>query len=165
MFRTNDFVVYNSTGVYKIVDIKKEKDINDNETEYYVLQPAYHNNMTIKTPVNNPKVVMRSTITKEQVLELIESMPEKDTIWINDDRERNENFKAALKTANSEEWVKLIRTIYLKKQEKIDLGKKISKMDEEIMKAAEKNLNEEFAIALDITPDQVASYISERISS
>lgn len=31
------------------------------------------------------------------------------------------------------------------------------------MKIAEKNLNEEFALALNISPDEVAAYILERI--
>lgn len=45
MFKVNDYVVYSSTGVYKIIDIRKEKDISDNDTEYYVLQPAYSKNL------------------------------------------------------------------------------------------------------------------------
>jgi CarD family transcriptional regulator len=159
MFKVNDYVIYNSEGVYKIIDIKKDKFISNREIDYYVLQPAYNNNLTIKTPVNNPKVLMRRIITKDDVLSLIATMPERETIWIEDDRKRNEDFKAALKTGKSEEWVKLIKTIYLKKQEKNYSGKKISKLDEDIMKAAEKNLYEEFAVALNISPDEVVSYI------
>ena len=41
MFKVNDYVIYNSMGVYKIIDIRKEKDINDEETEYYIMQPVY----------------------------------------------------------------------------------------------------------------------------
>lgn len=164
MFKVNDYVVYNSEGVYKVVDIKKEKFISNNEIEYYVLEPAYSNNLTIKTPVNNPKVMMRNIITKEDVLSLIAEMSESETVWIDDDRKRNEDFKAALKTGESKEWAKIIKTIYLKKQEKNFSGKKISKTDEDIMKAAEKNLYEEFAIALNISPDEVVSYILEHVS-
>jgi CarD family transcriptional regulator len=159
MFKVNDYVISHSEGVYKILDIKNDKFISNREIDYYVLQPAYNNNLTIKTPVNNPKVLMRRIITKDDVLSLIATMPERETIWIEDDRKRNEDFKAALKTGKSEEWVKLIKTIYLKKQEKNYSGKKISKLDEDIMKAAEKNLYEEFAVALNISPDEVVSYI------
>lgn len=165
MFKVNDYVVYGSQGVCKIIDIIKEKNISDNDTEYYVLQPAFHNNMTIKTPVYNPKVLMRNIITKDEVLALIASMPEKESIWTNNDRERYENFKAALRSGESEEWVTLMRTLYLMKQEKIELGKKLTKTDEDFMKAAEKNLFEEFAVALNISPDEVDSYILERIPS
>lgn len=164
MFQLNDYVIYNALGVYKIVDIRKEDDIDGNETEYYVLQPAYGNNLTIKTPVNNPKISIRKVLSKEEVLSLIESMPDKETIWINDDRQRSVCFKAALKTGETEELVKLVKTLYQEKQEKSDIGKKLMKIDEDIMKAAEKNLYEEFAIALDISPDEVVSYIQEHVS-
>lgn len=163
MFKVNDYVVYNSTGVCRIIDTIREKDINDNDTEYYVLQPVYDDNLTIKIPLNSLKVLMRNIITKDEVLALIDSMPEKESIWINDDRERNALFKAVLRTSESEGWVKLIKTIYLEKQKRIVLGKKISKTDEDIMKVAEKNLNEEFAVALNISPEAVVSYILERI--
>lgn len=116
MFKVNDYVVYSTTGVCKIIDIIREKNISDNDTDYYVLEPVYDKNLIIKTPVNNPKVLMRNIITKDEILELIASMPEKESIWINDDRERNEKFKAVLKSLESEEWMNLIRTIYIAKQ-------------------------------------------------
>ncbi len=163
MFKVNDYVIYNSIGVYKILDIRKEKDISDNEIDYYVLQPAFDDSLIIKTPLNNSKILMRRVITKDDVLSLIASMPEKETVWIKNDRERSEAFKAALKSGESEEWMKLIKTIHLMKQEKSDCGKKLMKTDEEIMKTAEKNLYEEFAIALDISPDDVLSFILDHV--
>jgi len=159
MFKVNDFVVYNSTGVYKIIDIRKDKDINGNYLDYYILEPAYGHNLTVKIPVNNHKVLMRKIISKEEVLALIAAMPEIETVWINDDRKRYECFKSALKTAECREWVKIVKTMYLKKKEKMSHGKKLAKADEDIMKIAEKNMNEEFAAALNISPDEVISYI------
>lgn len=164
MFNVNDYVLYNLMGVFKITDIRKEKDIDNNEIDYYVLQPAFHNNLIIKVPVNNSKVQMRKVMTKEDVLSLIAAMPEKETIWIKDDRERNQIFKAILKTGQSHEWVALIKTIYLEKQERTYFGRKLMQSDEDIMKAAEKNLYEEFAVALNISPDEVVSYIFDHVS-
>ena len=164
MFKVNDYVMYNTMGVYKIVDIRKENDINGNETEYYILEPAYDSNLTIKTPVNNTKIFMRKILTRHEVLSLIESMPEQETVWINNDKQRNADFKAALKTGDSEKWVRLIKTLYMEKQEKTAAGKKLMKTDEEIMKAAEKNLFEEFATALNISPEEVFSYIHDHVS-
>jgi CarD family transcriptional regulator len=132
MFKINDYVVYNSIGVYKIIDIITEKVIKNRDTVYYVLQPAYRNNLTIKTPVHNPKVFMRNIITKDKALSLIASMPEKESIWIDDDRERNKYFKETLKTAESEELVKLIKSIYLEKQRRARSGRKLTKKDEDI---------------------------------
>jgi len=165
MFNVNDYVIYNAMGVYKIVDICSEQDaLTGAEKKYYVLKPVYSNNLTIKTPVDNNRVLMRKVLSKEEVMSLIESMPRQETIWIDNDKLRNESFKAALKTGDCENWIKLIKSIYQKKQEKEAIGKKLLKADEEIMKTAEKNLCEEFAVALNISPDQVVSYIKSHVS-
>ncbi|MGE5453843.1 MAG: CarD family transcriptional regulator [Methylocystaceae bacterium] len=164
MFKVNDYVVYGSTGVCQITDISKNEYTSDNETEYYVLHPVFSNNMTIMIPVNNTKVVMRAIITKDAVASLLASIPEQETIWIDDERERVNNFKAALKTGESEEWFKIIKTLHLEKEAKSVIGKKLTKTDEDIMNTAEKQLYEEFALALNISPDEVSPYIHEHIS-
>ncbi|MGH4138270.1 CarD family transcriptional regulator [Clostridium sp.] len=163
MFKINDYVVYGSTGVCQIIDISKEKNLSSDGIQYYVLQTVYNNKMIIKTPVNNQKILMRQIITKDDVSSLIADIPKRQAIWINDDKERNQNFKVALKTGKSEELIKIIKMIYLEKEEKFALGKKLTKIDEDIMKIAEKQLFEEFAIVLNISPDEVITYINERI--
>ena len=56
---------------------------------------------------------MRKILSKGEVTTLINSMPNSETIWIDDDRKRNEEFKSILKTGDIENLVKLIRSIYL----------------------------------------------------
>lgn len=165
MFKVKDYVVYGLTGVCQIIDISSEFIDND-ETEYYVLHPVYNNNhnMTIKIPVNNTKVSMRKIITKKDISSLIAMMPEMETIWIEDMRQRKNDYMTALRTGNSEECMKIIKTLYLEKQAKSAEGKTLTKTDENIMNTAEKQLYEEFAVALDISPDEVMSYIFEHIS-
>jgi CarD family transcriptional regulator len=164
MFKVNVYVVYGSVGVCQIRDIRKDEyNIND-ETKYYVLKPVYGDNMTIKIPVNNPNVSMRAVLTKEEVLSLIVTMPINETIWIDDNRERSEQFTAVLRTGKTEECAKLIKTIYLEKEARSAEGRTVTKKDEDILNIAEKHLNEEFAIVLDISPDEVAPYILEHIS-
>jgi CarD family transcriptional regulator len=107
---------------------------------------------------------MREILDKDDAMSLLESLPEQETIWIEDDRRRNETFKTALKEGDSEKWAQLIKTIYLEKERKACIGKKLMKADEEIMKAAEKNLYEEFATALEIPIENVVSVIMEHVS-
>lgn len=70
-------------------------------------------------------------------------------------------FNAALKSREIEEMFKIIKTIYLEKQVN---AKKITKTDLDLMNAAEKHLCEEFAIALNIQPDDVIPFIQSQIS-
>lgn len=163
MFKVNDYVVYGATGVCQIIDIRKEEYTSNNEAEYYVLQPVYNNNLTIKTPVNNPNPFMRPIITKDDILSLIEMMPEIEPVLIDNWKQRSDQFKAALKTGKVEEWIKIIRTLYLEKKAKSAANKNLTKTDEGIMNDAEKQLNEEFAISLNIPPDEVLPYILEHV--
>lgn len=164
MFNVNDYVVYGSTGVCQIVNIRKDEYNNSNETEYYFLKPVFGNNMTIMVPVNNPKIAMRAISTKDDILSLIATMPEIETAWNDDEKQRNEDFKAALKSGKNEELVKIIKTLYLQKEARSVVGKKLTKTDEDIFNAAEKSLNQEFAVVLSISPDEVIPYILGHIS-
>jgi CarD family transcriptional regulator len=164
MFQIDDKVVYNSTGVYEIVGIREETDINHTETEYYILQPVYNNNLTIKLPVDNKSLPIRKIITKEQALSIIAAMPDQDTIWIENDKERYGRFKAAIKADDNIKLVQIIKAIYMMKQEKISAGKKLLKSDEDIMRSAEKNLYEELGAALNIPLDHVLPFIMEHVS-
>ena len=76
----------------------------------------------------------------------------------------NEQFKLMLKRGNIEDLVQLVRSIYLEKEEKKAIGKKIYKADDDIMEEAERLLNEELATILNISPNEVSSYISSKIS-
>ncbi|NLB88841.1 MAG: transcriptional regulator [Syntrophomonadaceae bacterium] len=165
MFKVNDYVVYGSTGVCQIVDISQENIMDDNKvTEYYVLQPVFDDTMTIKIPVDNTKVLMRRIITKDDVKSLIKTIPEQETVWIEDNKERIKFFKEAIRSGNCEEWIKVIKTLYLEKEERSEEGKKLTKTDEDLMKTAEKFLHEEFAVVLNISPEEVPSYIEKHIS-
>lgn len=163
MFKVNDYIMYGMTGVCQIVDITKESFIDNLQKEYYVLKYIYDNDTIIKIPTDNEKVPMRKILSKGEVTTLINSMPNSENIWIDDDRKRNEAFKSILKTGDIENLVKLIRSIYLDKEHKKSIGKKSYKVDDEIMKTAERLLNEEFATILNISPNEVATYISNHV--
>lgn len=159
MFEVNDYIMYGVTGVCRVTGIE-EKIINHIKKDYYVLSPVYSKNIVIKIPVDNKKVTMRKLHTKEEVESLINSMPSKETLWIDDDRERSEKFKSMLKSADCNDFIILIKSIY----SKIKLsGKSSYKNDNEIMILAEKLLNEEFSVILKIKPEEVKSYILSHV--
>lgn len=163
MFEVNDYIMYGMTGVCQVVDITKERIIDDLQKEYYVLKHIYANDTIIKIPTDNEKISMRKILSKGEVTTLIDNITNSETIWIDDDRQRNETFKSILKTGDVDNLVKLVRSIYLNKEYKKSIGKKTYKVDQEIMDVAERLLNEELATVLKINPSEVASYISNHI--
>ena len=156
MFKVDDYIMYGRTGVCKVVDITNEKFINGEERKYYVLSPIYNNNTIIKIPLDNTKIPMRKIISKEYVTSLINDMSSMEELWIDDEKKRSNEFKTMLKSGKCEDLIKLISN---KRH-----SKKLNKADKEIIKEAERLVNEEFAIILNISPKEVNSYISSKKS-
>lgn len=164
MFRINDYIMYGLIGICKVKDIEKVKDRDNLEKEYYILNPIDDENTIIKIPTENKNIRMRPILSKEQAGLLIKGMPEMEIAWIENERERSHDFNISLKSGKCEEWAKLIKIINLKRKEKKLEGKKINLADENIMKAAEKLLNEELGMVLDISPKEVNAYILKKLS-
>ncbi len=162
MFKINDYVVNGSFGVCQVMDIVNEKNRAGEETAYYVLRQAVYsknNGIMIKMPVNNSQIVMRGLISKPDALSMIASIPHQETRWIDDQAQRNEMFKSAIKSADILEIAKVCKCIYAEKIESFARGKRIARTDEEMMKTAEKNLFDELSLVLDIAPSEVLPLI------
>lgn len=159
VFSKNDYIIYGTTGVCKIVDIIKKKFGTNNEREYYVLKPTYDINSTIYAPTDSDAISIRKIMTVSEVYELIKTMPDNETIWIEYINLRKQKYTDILKNANKKELVKLIKTLYIQKQQKKEEGKKLYVGDEKIMSEAERLLHEEFALVLKIKIEEVLPFI------
>lgn len=163
MFDVGDYIIYGTNGVCQVSSVGK-LSISDDDKLYYTLVPVYSKASTVYTPVDNEKVVMRRLISREEARELVKNINTMETIPIEDEKKREECYKQALRTCECTEWVKLIRTSYLRIQDRRNNGKKVINSDEKYLKAAEDYLYGELAIALDIDKDKVRDYIAEKVT-
>ena len=58
-----------------------------------------------------------------------------------------------------------MKTLYLRKKERVAQGKKVTSLDEKYMKAAENELYSELSMTLGIPKDEMEDYIRERIQN
>lgn len=163
MFNVDDYIMYGKTGVCKVVDITNEKFINGDKRKYYILSPIYNNDTVIKIPLDNDKVPMRKVISKGDMTALINDIPNMEILWIDDEKKRIAQFETMLKSGQCEELIKLIKSIKFSKKYARSIGKKLEKPDRDIMKEAERLLTEEFAIILNVYPNEASSYILSQI--
>ena len=163
MFNVDDYIMYGKTGVCKVVDITNEKFINGEKRKYYILSPIYNNDTVIKIPLDNDKVPMRKVISKGDMTSLINDIPNMEILWIDDEKKRIAQFETMLKSGQCEELIKLIKSIKFSKKYARSIGKKLEKPDRDIMKEAERLLTEEFAIILNVYPNEASSYILSQI--
>lgn len=166
MFKINDYIMYGNIGVCKVMDITKETIMNSEEKEYYVLNPIYSKhskNTVIKIPTDNDKIFMRAIISRDEVDSLVNNIPNQEIVWVDNDRERSEQFKLMLKSGKCEDVITVIKSIRSDKDKRKAAGKKVCKSDEEVLQTAEKMLHQEFGAILDIKPEEVRKYIKSHM--
>ncbi len=164
MFEKGHIFVYGASGVCRVEDICT-RDYGAGKKEYYILQPVFDLRSSLSIPVDSPAFAShaRELLNRDEVLEIIDSLPNSEAEWIRDDKERIETFRGLLEGGVRKDIATLIRSLYLHKKELAEKGKKLRSSDEAIMQRAEKLLYGEFAWVLGIEPKEVIPFIKARI--
>lgn len=164
MLEMNDIVSYGAQGVCRITGLT-EKHFGDVTMEYYVLEPVYQKNSTIFVPINNDKLVakMRKILSADEVYELIRTVPDQQVEWIEDENQRKQQYQEILSSGDKRRLMRTIKALYTHRKEQYAKGKKLHQCDERFFKEAEDLLYNEFALVLDIKPDQVLPFIIGQI--
>ena len=165
MFEAGEYIIYGNTGVCKVGEVTKMA-VPGSTTDrlYYALEPVYDKGCRLFTPVDNQKVTMRPILTKEEADELILKIKEIDLLWVNDEKNREQIYKEAIRTCNCVEWVRIIKTLYLRKRERIKAGKKVTSSDARYLHLAQESLYGELSVVMGIPKDQMEEFITKRVS-
>lgn len=164
MFEVGDYVAYGSNGVCVVDEITHmEMKGVDCEKLYYRLKPMDDKRSKIFTPVDNNKVVIRKILTKSEAENLIDSLPEMEPVWVPDDKQREGIYKQVLYSCNPSQWIRIILTLYNRKQERNAQGRKSTSMDERYFRQVEGCLYSELAIALGCEKNEVLAMIKDKV--
>lgn len=166
MFEIGDYIVCGNNGICTVENIGTidVPDINP-DRQYYILQPVYAKGSVVYIPIDNEKIVMRKILTRDEVNALIDQIPQIDTIEELNDKLREEQFKECLKHHDCTDWIRIIKTLYLRRQAREKRGQKVTATDARYLKVAEDNLYCEFAMALGIDRSEVVEFIEQRIGA
>lgn len=164
MFETGDYVVYGNSGICQVMGVTTMDMAGiPKDRLYYILRPDGQAEGKIFTPVDNKKMIIRKVMSREEAEELIESIPDIDVLAIADDKLREEKYKACIKSCECREMIRMIKTIYLRKKDRMAHGKKVTATDERYLKMAEENLYSELSMLLGVPKNKMESYISARM--
>lgn len=164
MFEAGQYIVYGSTGVCKVEEIKKmAAPGTKTDRLYYSLEPVYDKGCRVFTPVDNEKVIMRPVLTEEEAKQLIDRVKELDTLWVANEKNREQIYKESIRTCSCEEWVRIIKTLYLRKKSRLAEGKKVTSSDAKYLHLAEENLYGELSVVMGIPKDEVEGYITKKV--
>ena len=166
MFEVGEYIIYGTKGVCQIMDITTMNlDGVPKDTKYYILQPWNQSGSRIFVSVENKKTIMRKVLSKKEADALIDAIPGIEEIWVDNDKAREEKYKECLRTCECKDLVRIIKTLYTRRQERIKAGKKITTTDERYLKNAEEHLYSELAVALQIPAENMEQYIIEKIEN
>lgn len=164
MFKEDQLIMCGGHGVCRVVTITDNPiDRSDKKRKYYVLEPVFEKGSTVYTPVDNDKVVMRRIMNRREAEELVDHITEIETVWIQEEKSREQMYKDAIRTYDCQSLVRIIKTLYLRRQSRLKEGKKVLSSDEQYLHKAEELLYSEMSLALSIPKEEVEAYIRKAV--
>ncbi len=164
LFGKGEYIVYGTTGVCQVKDITSmSMDERQQEKLYYILEPMGVRGSRIMTPVEGNKSIMRPVLSRDEAYHLIDGIQDVDELWITDDKQREMKYKEALKTCDCRQWIGMIKTLYVRKKDRMSRGKRLTEVDERYFRKAKENLYRELSIPLEIPAEEVEKFIAERM--
>lgn len=151
-------MVHGNNGVCKVEAVQTMDGMQNQKRTYYTLVPIYTTGSKLFVPTDSKKVVIRSVMTKKEAEKLLKEWDEIETLWIENDKKREEVYKEALRSCDSRQWVRLIKTSYQRNQDRMKIGKKATTSDERYLHMAEDHLFGELAIPFKMTKGEAEDY-------
>ena len=112
-------------------------------------------------PSENPAALakLRHLIAREELEELLSSAEIRQTCWIADENQRKQRYRELIAGSDRAALLQMINTLHQHKIEQAAAGRKFHLCDENFLRDAEKLLNAEFSLVLNILPSEVEAYI------
>ena len=165
MFSIGDYVVCGNKGVCRVENIAPlEISDTDNNEDYYILKPIYSPGSTVYISMSTADEKLRPVLTKNEADSLVKMMPGIPDISVDNDKQLEGEYKNCIRSNDATELVKLIKTIYHRREARFAAGRKETALDAKYFRMAGDYLYGELAISLNIPREEVEGYIDETIS-
>lgn len=162
MYQVGDYVVKSANGICVVKDIMNPDFVDDDKKLYYELQPLADSKTVLYVSTDRDDGSMRAVITEEEAENLIRMIPTIDEPWINNERERERNYKEAIKSNEPEKLIGIIKLIYQRKKMRLEQGKKTTMVDKQYFDKAEDLLYSELELVLKKSRDEIYNQIKRQ---
>lgn len=159
MHKENDFIVYK----HDVCKIKEVRNNMMNGNTYYIMTPIDDESLIIDVPTDNRMGWIRDLLTLEEANKLIDRIPNIKPLSNINDKNIENTYKELLTNGSHDELIQIIKTSYLRNEERINNKKKISDKDDKYFKLAEKYLYNELSIILNKSFDETREYIINKV--
>ncbi len=158
-------MIYGIHGVCEILgtDVKLS---DKNKVEYYVLAPAKNPSDRYYVPTQNAAAVakLQPILTRAELDALLLSPEAGRDTWISDENQRKQRYRELISSGDRAALISMVKTLHIHKISQQAQGRKFHLCDENFLRDAEALLSAEFALVLNVAPDEVGNYIHDKIS-
>ena len=158
MFKENDYVVYKRN----VCRVKEIKTNHYQGKDYYILSPIDDDTLIIDIPKENKLGFLRPIMSRDDAIKLIEKIKDIDIIETNEKIIEME-YKKLMKSNKMEDLIKIIKTSYIRNDNRLKNGKKIAEKDDIYFKIAENILYNELSISLNMSFDETKKYVIKKV--
>lgn len=158
MFEKGSYVVNANNGICEISDIVT-MNMSGTDKEYYVLMPLDEKTAKVFLPIDIAEKRIRPVMQKEEAWKLIKEMKAVDEALIENEKEREKIYKDAINSRDPKRLISIMKTLYIRKQQRLEAGKKNTSVDERYFKLAENNLHNELAFSLGVDKSRIKDII------
>ncbi len=163
MFQIGEYVVDVNNGICKIEDVVTPDFVTDKSKKYYLVIPIKEEKAKIYISLEKAENEFRKILTKEEITELLGKINEINSVWVANDREREQIYRESVRSGNPEQLVGIIKTLYYRREKRNNEGKKNTVIDDKYFKQAEENLYSEIGFVLNLNKDDVKELIKKKV--
>lgn len=165
MFSVGEYVVCGNKGVC-IVENITTLDIAgvDKDRKYYILKPDNRMGGTVFIPVDSPKESLRHILDKTEAEELLQKVAEIAPLEISNDKFAEQMYKDCLKSGESIETARVLKTIYERSKKRLNEGRKVTAVDAKYKHLAEDGLFGELAVSMQTTRTSVEEIFKDELN-
>ena len=160
MFSVGDYVVCGNKGVCRVEKISA-LDISGASGDDYILKPVYTPGSTVYISMETADEKLRPVLTKKEANKLVKQMSDITDIVVESDKQLEGEYKNCIRSNDATELVRLLKTIYHRREARFAAGRKETALDAKYYRMAGDYLYGELAISLGIARDEVESYIDK----
>ena len=162
MYEKGSYVVNANNGICEISDIVM-MNMDSGEREYYVLIPIEESTAKVFLPVDIAEKRIRPAMNSDDAWRLIKEIKAVDETLVENEKEREKLYKEAINSRDPKQLISIMKTLYIRRQKRLEEGKKTTAVDERYFKLAENQLYSELAFALGVQKSELNEIIEQHI--
>ena len=166
MYQIGDYIVKSGNGVCRIEKVMHLDMAGiDRNRLYYMLVPINDENGKVYVPVDTSVRQLRKVMSTEEAYALIAKISDAEEIDIQNDKLREQKYKEILKEFEPESMLRIMKTTYLRRKERLEQGKKNMAVDEYYLNLTEKIILSELCLVLNKDQGEIRDLFMKTIEN